>query len=102
VAAILLDTFKPGSHGGTGERFNWELVADARAAGALAGLPPLILSGGLDEKNVISAIEMVQPWAVDVSSGVESAPGVKDVRKASSFIATVVDDVPELRSDFWT
>jgi len=102
VTAILLDAFKPDVHGGTGERFNWEWVADARLAGAMAGLPPVILSGGLDAKNVITAIANVQPWAVDVSSGVESAPGVKDVAKANRFIITVIDDVPELDSDFWT
>jgi len=102
VAAILLDTYKAGVSGGTGERFNWEWVADARVAGALRGLPPMILSGGLDAANVITGIEMAQPWAVDVSSGVESAPGVKDVAKANRFIIRVLDDVPELRSDFWT
>ena len=102
VAAILLDAYREGAHGGTGERFRWEWVADARAAGALSGLPPIILSGGLDHANVITAIDVVQPWAVDVSSGVEKAPGVKDVAKASSFIATVIDDVPALYSEFWT
>jgi phosphoribosylanthranilate isomerase len=76
-------------------------VADARQAKALAGLPPIILSGGLDKNNVVTAMGVVQPWAVDVSSGVEAAPGVKDVEKANRFIITVVDDVPELRSDFW-
>jgi len=102
VAAILLDAYKTGSYGGTGERFNWELVGDAREAGVLAGLPPIILSGGLDDKNVVTAMRMVQPWAVDVSSGVETAPGVKDVGKANRFIITVIDEVPELDSDFWT
>lgn len=77
VAAILLDAYKPGVHGGTGERFNWEWVADARLAGAMAGLPPVILSGGLDSKNVITAIQNVQPWAVDVSSGVESTRALR-------------------------
>jgi phosphoribosylanthranilate isomerase len=102
VAAVLLDAYKAGAHGGTGERFNWEWVGDARMAGALAGLPPVILSGGLDEANVITAIQVVQPWAVDVSSGAESAPGVKDVAKANRFLITVIDDVGELDSDFWT
>ena len=102
VAAILLDAFKPGSHGGTGERFNWKWVGDARAVGALEGLPPIILSGGLEERNVLTAIQVVQPWAVDVSSGVESSRGIKDVDKASRFITTVVDDVPELSGGFWT
>jgi len=101
VAAILLDAYKPEAYGGTGERFNWETVGDARIVGALKGLPPMVLSGGLDSGNVITAIRVVQPWAVDVSSGVESAPGVKDVEKANRFIITVIDDVPDLSSDFW-
>jgi len=102
VAAVLLDAYKPGAHGGTGERFNWEWVGDARAVGALDGLPPIILSGGLEASNVLTAIRVVQPWAVDVSSGVESRRGIKDVDKASRFITTVVDDVPELNGGFWT
>lgn len=102
VAGVLLDAYKAGAHGGTGERFSWELVADARSAGSLRGLPPLILSGGLDVTNILTAIDVVKPWAVDVSSGVESAPGVKDVKKASDFIAAVTDDVPRLKSEFWT
>ncbi len=101
VGAILLDAYRPDAHGGTGQRFNWQWVAAAREAGALKQLPPMILSGGLDVTNVVTAIEAVQPWAVDVSSGVESAPGVKDVKKASSLIAAVTDDVPRLRGDFW-
>jgi phosphoribosylanthranilate isomerase len=102
VEAILLDAYSETAQGGTGERFNWDLVGDARLSGALAGLPPIILSGGLDKNNVVRALSVVQPWAVDVSSGVESAPGVKDVEKANRFIITVVDDVPELNSEFWT
>lgn len=102
VAAILLDTYRSGRPGGTGEQFTWEWVGDARQAGALAGLPPMILSGGLNKTNVVTAMSVVQPWAVDVSTGVESAPGIKDVEKANRFIITVVDDVPELDSDFWT
>lgn len=102
VRAVLLDAYKPGAHGGTGETFNWEWVADAHAMGATKMLPPMILGGGLDETNVISAIAMVQPWAVDVSSGVERVPGDKDLRKVSSFVATVVDDVPKLDSEFWS
>ncbi|MFW6154030.1 MAG: phosphoribosylanthranilate isomerase [Planctomycetota bacterium] len=102
VAAVLLDAYKPGAHGGTGERFNWEWVGDARAVGAMDGLPPIVLSGGLDVTNVLTAIKVVQPWAVDVSSGVERRRGIKDVDKASRFITTVVDDVPEPTGGFWT
>ncbi len=100
VAGVLLDAYNPTVRGGTGQRFNWEWVAEARSAGRLAGLGPLILAGGLDAGVVSDAIEIVMPWAVDVSSGVESSPGVKDLRKVEDFIlATREGD--ELRSDFW-
>ncbi len=100
VAGVLLDAYNPDVRGGTGERFNWEWVARARQAGKLAGLPPLILSGGLDASVVSDAIEVVQPWAVDVSSGVESSPGVKDLRKVESFIRATREG-NELHSEFW-
>jgi len=100
LAAVLLDAYDPKAHGGTGMQFNWEWVAEARAAGKTAGLGPIILSGGLDTRNVAKAIDIVQPWAVDVSSGVESAPGVKDLRKVEDFIrATREGDI--LQSEFW-
>jgi phosphoribosylanthranilate isomerase len=100
LAAVLLDAYNPRVRGGTGERFNWELVADARAAGAMAGLDPIILAGGLDAACVGQAIDLVKPWAVDVASGVEKAPGVKDLRKVAAFLrATKEGDV--LRSEFW-
>ncbi len=83
-----------------GRRFNWEMVADARAAGALAGVDPIILAGGLDSACVGRAIDLVKPWAVDVASGVEKSPGVKDLRKVEDFIrATREGD--ELHSEFW-
>ncbi|MBS3735369.1 MAG: phosphoribosylanthranilate isomerase [Phycisphaerae bacterium] len=101
LAAVLLDAYDPSAVGGTGQRFNWDLVADARAAGALAGLDPLILAGGLDAGCVGRAIDIVQPWAVDVASGVEKSPGVKDLRKVEAFIrATREGD--ELRTEFWS
>jgi phosphoribosylanthranilate isomerase len=101
LAAILLDAYSPAAAGGTGERLNWSMVADARAAGAMKGLDPIILAGGLDSGNVGTAIDLVQPWAVDVASGVEKAPGIKDLKKVESFIrATREGDV--LRSEFWT
>ncbi len=89
ISAILLDACVPNLAGGTGERFNWQWVAEAREAGRLAVLPPLVLSGGLDAENVAEAIRITQPWMVDVSSGVESAPGVKDLKKVEDFIHTV-------------
>jgi phosphoribosylanthranilate isomerase len=89
VKAILLDAYVSGVAGGTGEQFNWQWVAEARAAGKLDGLPPLVLSGGLDAENVSEAIQTVQPWMVDVSSGVESSPGVKDLKKVQAFIDAI-------------
>jgi len=99
-AAVLLDAYAPDVRGGSGHQFNWDMVADARAAGALAGIDPVILAGGLDSSCVSRAIDLVQPWAVDVASGVESAPGVKDLLKVEDFIrATQEGD--ELRTNFW-
>jgi phosphoribosylanthranilate isomerase len=77
---LLLDAFVPGVPGGTGERFDWGLVP--------ANLPkPVILSGGLTPDNVAEAVRTVRPWAVDVSSGVEAAKGIKDAHKIARFIA---------------
>ena len=88
-AAVLLDSRVPGQLGGTGQRFDWNLLVEARAAGELSGLPPIVLAGGLTPENVAEAVRIVQPWAVDVSSGVEVAgrPGVKDPAKVRDFIA---------------
>jgi phosphoribosylanthranilate isomerase len=68
----LLDAHRAGMPGGTGESFDWELVA-----GHGGGIP-VILAGGLRPDNVAEAIEAAHPWAVDVASGIEAAPGVKD------------------------
>lgn len=100
LAAILLDAYNPKAHGGTGDRFNWNLVADARAAGAMAGLDPIILAGGLDASCVGPAIELVKPWAVDVASGVEKAPGIKDLKKVEAFLRAAGEG-EELQSEFW-
>ena len=82
---LLLDTFvSGGAHGGTGLRFDWNLVPRS--------LPlPIILSGGLDAGNIGEAVRMLRPWAVDVSSGVEAAKGVKDPQRIRDFIAGVRD-----------
>ena len=77
---LLLDAFVPGVPGGTGERFDWGLIP--------AHLPkPMVLSGGLTPDNVVEAVQRVRPWAVDVSSGVEAAKGIKDAQKVAQFIA---------------
>ena len=79
---LLLDAFVDGSHGGTGATFDWALIPDQ--------LPlPLILAGGLHPDNVADAIRQVRPWAVDVSSGVEAAKGIKDAAKIAAFIRGV-------------
>lgn len=68
----LLDAYRPGVAGGTGESFDWELAAARRS------VVPLILAGGLRPDNVAGAASLVRPFAVDVASGVEAAPGIKD------------------------
>lgn len=78
---LLLDAFVEG-YGGGGETFDWSLIPD--------NLPmPLILSGGLNAANVTEAVQRVRPWAVDVSSGVESAKGIKDAARITDFVAGV-------------
>jgi phosphoribosylanthranilate isomerase len=81
-AALLVDAFVPGLHGGTGHTAPWELLADYRP-----GLP-LILAGGLTPENVAEAVRIVRPYAVDVASGVESSPGRKDAEEMRRFIDT--------------
>ena len=81
AAAWLVDSFVP-EYGGVGESFDWSLVPRGLAR-------PLILSGGLDQKNIARAIRAVHPWGVDVSSGVESAKGIKDAGKMTAFVAEV-------------
>ena len=79
----LLDSYVPGIPGGTGETFEWELARGHR------GRVPVILSGGLTSLNVGDAIAAVRPYAVDVASGVEARPGVKDAVKMEAFAAAV-------------
>lgn len=80
----LLDSYVPGIVGGTGESFEWGLATQRRRPA-----PPLILSGGLTPENVGDAIAAVHPYAVDVSSGVERAPGQKDAAAMRAFAAAV-------------
>jgi phosphoribosylanthranilate isomerase len=80
VAACLLDAWSSAAHGGTGTTFNWEIAARAAASQCI------ILAGGLTPENIAEALATVHPYAVDVSSGVESAPGKKDAGKLSRFI----------------
>jgi len=80
--AILLDSWQEGVPGGTGRTFDWNLAPSALAR-------PVVLAGGLDDGNVGEAVRRIGPAAVDVSGGVESAPGVKDREKIRRFIAAV-------------
>ncbi len=84
--AVLLDTFSPGRHGGTGMTHDWRISEKIRK-----NLRPrrFILAGGLNPSNVQEAIRTVKPYAVDVSTGVESRPGVKDHERIASFIENV-------------
>jgi len=81
--AFLLDTYKPGTPGGTGETFDWDLARQVNKCG------PIILAGGLTSDNVAEAIRIAQPAAVDVASGVEAAPGKKDPERLRNFFAAM-------------
>lgn len=82
ASGILLDTFVAGVPGGTGEAFDWSLVPRQSSK-------PIILAGGLTSENVRDAIEQVQPYAVDVSGGVEQSKGIKSAEKVHAFIEAV-------------
>ncbi|HEU4751797.1 MAG TPA: phosphoribosylanthranilate isomerase [Armatimonadota bacterium] len=82
ASAFLLDAYVPGVPGGTGQQFPWELAAQAARFGK-----PVIVAGGLTPENVSLCIETTRPYAVDVSSGVEAAPGKKDPALVRAFIA---------------
>jgi phosphoribosylanthranilate isomerase len=81
--AVLIDSFVNGKFGGTGVTHNWELSRQIKQA---IHPKPLILAGGLNPENVADAVDIVEPYAVDVSSGVERQPGIKDHRKMVKFI----------------
>ena len=89
--AWLLDAWVPDKHGGTGHTFNWALARQARSLGR-----PIILAGGLTPENVGQAIREVQPFAVDVSSGVEISPGRKSPERMQAFVAAVRQAAAEL------
>lgn len=82
ASALLLDSHAAGAQGGTGMSFDWSAVPKVDG-------PPVILAGGLKPENVRSAVHIVQPYGVDVCSGVESAPGIKDMKKLTAFVREV-------------
>ena len=82
AAAILLDGHRSGEAGGSGKAFDWSTLPGGAGR-------PVILAGGLGAHNVQDAIEAARPWAVDVASGVERAPGIKDPAKLADFVAAV-------------
>lgn len=85
--AFLLDAFSSTTLGGSGEKFNWDLAVEAHKFGK-----PIFLAGGLTPGNVADAIRKVRPFGVDVSSGVESAPGKKDHAKVKAFITAAREE----------
>ena len=85
VSALLLDTQLAGKAGGTSQAFDWQ------RPGVLPGWAPSFVAGGLNPENVAGCIEALHPYAVDVSSGVEASPGIKDADKITAFCAAVRD-----------
>ena len=81
---LLLDTYRPGAFGGTGKTFPWTAALPYRRLGL-----PVLIAGGLNPQNVTEALEIARPAGVDVSSGVESAPGKKDPALIAAFIRAV-------------
>lgn len=91
--AFLLDTFDPHLRGGTGRTFDWNLARDTKPFG------PIILAGGLTPENVGEAIRAGRPFAVDVASGAESSPGIKDPAKLRAFFAAVREADERLQTE---
>ena len=86
ASAILLDAYKPGVPGGTGETFDWKRVPRQTSQ-------HIVLAGGLTPDNVYTAIEQTHPYGVDISGGVESSPGIKDKEKVVAFIGNAKKSV---------
>ena len=86
VSAILLDTYQKGIDGGTGKTFDWRLALKAKNIGI-----PLVLSGGLGPDNIAEAMKRVNPFAIDVSSGIEIMPGIKDHGRMRIFMDKIKD-----------
>ena len=84
LPALLIDTYHPDTYGGSGQTGNWPLAAH------LARHYPLLLAGGLTPANIATAVSQVQPWGIDVASGIETTPGHKDPAKMQQFIHTAI------------
>jgi phosphoribosylanthranilate isomerase len=89
ASGLLLDSYNPVAPGGTGETFGWERIPATHQL-------PLILAGGLSPENVAAAVKQVKPYAVDVSSGVEIAPGRKDSARIAAFVEAATDAAKKL------
>lgn len=85
AAAILIDAWHPNLAGGTGETFDWALLHELPEK----NIPSIILAGGLDQNNVTKAMQLLNPYAVDISSGVEESPGIKSAEKVYNFVYKV-------------
>ena len=83
AVGFVFDGHAPGALGGSGERFDWNLLAHDRPR------QPWLLAGGLDATNVADSVRTLRPWGVDVSSGIESSPGIKDPAKMRAFVTAV-------------
>lgn len=87
LAGIVLES--PGTSGGSGRANDWPLVVQCISEGLFAGLPPIIAAGGLTPKSVFSVVRVICPYAVDVSSGIESSKGIKSIEKMRRFVEEV-------------
>ncbi len=87
LIGILLESAVKGASGGTGVENDFDLIDELQQSGAFAGLPPIILSGGLTPDNVGAQVTRLRPYGVDVSSGIESTFGIKSVEKMTRFVA---------------
>jgi phosphoribosylanthranilate isomerase len=86
ASGILLDAHAPGVYGGTGEPFDWEVAVDFRLGHPLV---PVILAGGIVPENTTSAVRRVKPAAIDIASGAETSPGIKDFKKVAAFLTAL-------------
>jgi phosphoribosylanthranilate isomerase len=89
LKGLLLESAGQHQAGGTGAANDWEAIRAAQDAGELTALPPIIAAGGLRPDNVAAVVRTLRPWAVDVSSGIEGAKGMKSVAKMAAFVEAV-------------